>query len=273
MGYLQELNEKQISEALVGAAERQVPVTVTIRQGETWVNLRSRFLAIRGARLIFEPPGGLQGAPPHEFSPAEKIGLSFKYKHHKHVFSTTVIGMDKVALAADVMVPGLALNCPTHMERLQRRAYFRAAVPENQIVRVSFWLGGRDSEPTGTSPDRPVWTAVVTDVSAGGFQTRTTADVAMAIDVGEAVGLRMTFGSSGDKLYADAQFRHADMLPEGDALLGFQFLGLGQTNDGKAALRIISKKVSEYQRLELHARIHGKKMQAAAQGGKSPQPA
>ena len=265
MGNLQKLNEKQISEALIAAADRQVPVTVTIRQGEAWTNLRSRFLAIRGARLLFEPPSGPEGSRPHEFSPAEKIGLSFKHKHHKHVFSTTVIGMDKVVLAENMMVPGLALNCPTHMERLQRRAYFRAAVPENHIVRVSFWLGGRESEPSSTSPDRPVWTAIVSDVSAGGFQARTAADVALAIETGETVGLRMTFGSDGDKLFADAQFRHADVLPDEHALLGFQFLGLAQTNDGKAALRLISKKVSEYQRLELHARIHGKKAEAAAQ--------
>ena len=128
MGYLQELNEKQIGEALVGAAERQIPVTVTIRRGQRWVNLRSRFLAICGQKLLLEPPSGPEGAPPQEFGPAQKVGLSFKYKHHKHIFSTTVIGNDKVVLAENTAAPGLALDRPVRMERLQQALILGAEI-------------------------------------------------------------------------------------------------------------------------------------------------
>ena len=62
-------------------------------------------------------------------------------------------------------------------------------------MRISFWLGGQDSEPVGTTPDRPVWSGRITDISAGGFQTLVTSDVAMAIDLGDTVGLRITFGA------------------------------------------------------------------------------
>ena len=73
------------------------------------------------------------------------------------------------------------------------------------------------------------------------------------LDVGDMVGLRMTFSLSAETLFADAQFRHCAQTDQG-ALMGFQFLGLGQSIEGKNALRIIAGKVSEYQRLELRHR-------------------
>ena len=252
MSILQDLNPTQMSEALVSICEKHIPITVMLRRGETWLNLRSRFLAIDGARLVFEIPHSEDGTPLDDLIPAEKLGASFKHKHHKHLFNTTVLtvqdfhgptGKSKVLL----------VGCPTSMQRIQRRAYFRADVPSNRIVRVSFWFGGCETEPSGTNPEQPVWSGKVEDISAGGFQVRVRRDVAIILDTGDMVGLRMTFGMSAETLFANAQFRHAIPTDKG-ALMGFQFIGLGQSPEGKNALRIVAAKVSEYQRLSLRHR-------------------
>jgi len=249
MGALQELNPMQMSEALVAACEKRIPVTTMLHRGEIWLNMRSRFLAIDGARLIFELPRIDGDKPIEDLDPAEKLGMSFKHKHHKHLFSTTVLTTQDFQ-GPEGKTAAMAVGCPITMQRIQRRAYYRAVVPPNRIVRVSFWFGGRDSEPSGTTAEQPVWSAKVEDISAGGFLAKVRSDVGMVLDVGDMVGLRMTFGLSAESFYADAQFRHAQQVPDG-ALVGFQFIGLGQSPESKNALRLITVKVSEYQRLAL----------------------
>jgi len=224
-----------------------------LRRADSWLNMPSRFLAIDGAKLLFSlPASGGDVAVSNDVTPSEKVGVSFKYKHHKHLFSSTILGVQDYP-GQDGPVKAMALLCPTSMQRIQRRAFFRAAVPQNRIVRVAFWFGGVDTEPTGATPEHPVWSGKVDDISAGGFQALTRDDVGMGLDVGDMVGLRMTFGLSAEAIYADAQFRHSKPCDDG-ALLGFQFVGLSQSAQGKIALRTIASKVSEYQRLDLRHR-------------------
>ena len=67
------------------------------------------------------------------------------------------------------------------------------------------------------------------------------------LEAGDAIGVRLIFGTDGDTVYSDATFRHAEI--QGDqALLGFQFIGLAQTPEGRVALQLLSSKVAEFQK-------------------------
>lgn len=248
MAVLQELGAGQINELIQAAGQRNVPMIVTIRSENTWANLHSRALSIRGSHLLLEMPVPEEGAIPHEFVPAERIGVSFKLKHHKHIFAGTVAGQERVKTADGTEIPALAIVMPTRMQRLQRRAYIRVDVPANRVVRASFWLGGCDSEPAGTSPEHPVWYGRVMNISAGGFQLETDQASSEHLEPGDKVGMRLVFGASGETIYADAQFRHKDEVGL-QRLLGFQFLGLTETPEGRVVLQVISAKVSEFQRI------------------------
>lgn len=248
MAMLQELNTRRIDEVLEEAAQRNVPATITVRLGESWANFHSRMIQISPERLLVQLPMPHENQPPHEFSPAERIGVSFKLKHHKHIFQATVAGVVQMTLDDGSTVPVLSLCLPTRMQRLQRRAYLRVDVPANRIVRASFWLGGRAAEPAGATPEQPVWSGLVTNISAGGFQLVAENGAAQTIEPGFTVGVRLSFGAARDSVYADAQFRHAEPGPGGSDLLGFQFMGLDQTPEGRQSLRVISENVGEFQR-------------------------
>ncbi|MDY6914054.1 MAG: PilZ domain-containing protein [Planctomycetota bacterium] len=244
---LQQLNNCQINEVLAEAARRQVPVTITVAVDASWATLHSRLLAVKTEHLFLAAPPPEAGVEQHEFAPADKVGVSFKLKHHKHIFSATVAGLEQLELADGTVSPVLKVCSPTRMQRLQRRAYIRAAVPANRIVRASFWLGGRKAEPAGTTPERPVWSGRVTDISAGGFQIEANPEAAAAMDVGECVGVRFVFGTSDEAVFADAQFRHIGQ--EGQVTrMGFQLVGLAQSREGQAALQLISARVAEFHR-------------------------
>ena len=95
MPVLQELDNKQIKEVLETACQKTVPSVITIRGDFSWMNLHSRILAQRGDHILMDIPPAENGQPPHEFVPAERMGISFKLKHHKHIFSATVVGQDR----------------------------------------------------------------------------------------------------------------------------------------------------------------------------------
>lgn len=247
---LQELDIRQIREVISEAANRRVPAAMTFRDAGRWIQLQSRIIATDVERILLEIPTDGDGTP-YEFSPADRVGAAFKLKHHKYICMVTVAGPQTLALDDGSGIQVLAICWPNQMQRIQRRAFFRAQVPGSCLVRVSFWLGGREAEPDGTTPERPVFTGRVTNISAGGFELRTADSLPPIIEGGYLVGVRISFGPGGDGLFADARIRH--IVPEDDqSVVGLQFVGLEQTDEGRDAIRLIGTKSSEFQRLGLH---------------------
>lgn len=247
MATLRELRTEQMAEALQGGAERSVPAIVTVGSGENLENLHSRVLGVADGHILIEQPASGELQMPKELTPAEKIGLTFKLKHYKYIFSAIVAGTQQFRLEDGTEMPVVSLCYPRRMQRLQRRAYIRTEVPSNHIVRASFWFGGQHAEPDGTTPDKPVWSGRVHNISAGGFQLTTAAEPADVLETGDLVGVHMTFGAADQTFCADAQLRHIESVDDGLSL-GFQFIGLGHTFEGRAALRLLNAKITEYQR-------------------------
>lgn len=246
MSFVNDLTNDQINEVISLAAEKQVPVTITIRVGERWINYRSRAIGADDAHFILQmliPDGVHESA---EFQLAQQLGLSFKLKHHKHIFAARVAEVNLPGQEAGTTAVSVCL--PTRMQRLQRRAYERVDVPAGRIVRASFWLGGCEAEPAGTTPKTPVWSGQVTNLSAGGFMVRSADRLEETLSIGDIVGVRVSFGTDVETVYADAQFRHMEETCEGYSLLGMQFLGLGQSEERRDALSLIVSKVTEFQR-------------------------
>ncbi len=247
MPTLQDLNPRQINEAVLAAVERHVPVAVTLPSGPSWTTVNGRVLAIRNGHLLLELPPTDTAPATQTFNPADKVGISFKLKHHKHIFTATVICKELFRLEDAREVPVLRLCPPREMQRLQRRAYFRVEVPGNRIVRASFWLGGKSLEPTGGSPTTPVWSGRVANLSAGGCQVQTDRGAAEALEEGDVVGMRLIFGVAEETVYTDGEVRHADVVADKTSV-GFKFLGLEQTQEGAAILQFLARKISEFQK-------------------------
>ena len=246
MPALQELQSSQVLQTITAAAERRIPVTITVRTGNRWLNLHSRLVRLCGEHFWLEYPEAGDQAHAHQFSPAEKLGLSFKLKHHKYLFAVTVAGTEQIDTEDGQAIKVLSVCWPSRMQRLQRRAFYRADVPNGRIVRASFWPGGREAEPPRACSESPVFSGNVTNISAGGFQMRTSAEAADMLDTDFVVGVRLSFGAGREvTAYADAQFRHVE--PDGrKVLIGFQFVGLAQTPEGREALQLITNCVTEF---------------------------
>lgn len=251
MSILQELNRREIAQVILSAAERGLPLSITVRDGEHWANFQSRLVGMENQRLLLATPISDQGGT-RQFAPGESIGLSLKLKHHKYLFLASVAAASTPAVE-ELGVPRLVLGMPTRMQRLQRRSYTRAMVPDGFVARAAFWVGGRLNEPAGASPDRPVWSGRMTDLSAGGFSARTSEESVRLLETGYLMGTRLLFGAGQEAVYADACVRHISLGEEG-TVVGFQFLGLEYSEEGRAALQAISRRVNEFHAAAPHER-------------------
>ncbi|MGC9455570.1 MAG: flagellar brake protein [Phycisphaerae bacterium] len=245
MPTLKDLTIGEISEALRGAAEKDVPVTLTVRESDRWGTHRSRLVSVGDTHLVLQMPVPGEGVPPHEFVPAEKAGLSFKLRHHKYICTVTVVG--QIGDFDNTGEPAMRVCWPTWMQKMQRRAFQRAEVPLGRFARASFWAGSSDAEPVNEGPERPVWTGRIKNISAGGFQMIADPAVTDAVEMGEPVGVRLSFGTARSPIYVDAQVRHVAPADDG-TLVGFQFVGLGQSEQGRRVLQEITSAVTEFQR-------------------------
>ncbi len=245
---MRRLDIQEINQTITDAIKKHIPLNLSIHS-DHWTNLHSRFLDVRQERLIVELPSSQDEGSPCKFVPAERIALSFKFKHYKYLGSTCVGGITQFSLEDGTSIPALSLCFPMHMQKLRRRSFTRVNVPEGRIVRASFWSGGKECEPAGPSSEAPVWSGSVKDLSAGGFKVHICADRMPALEVGQTVGVRIAFGPGEESIYTDAQFRYCSPRDGIERFaIGFQFVGLAHTEEGRTVLCTIARKMDEFSR-------------------------
>jgi len=246
MPIVQRLRKSQIAECLAEAVARQTPVTLTCRQDGRWHTLRTQILSKdeRGLWVAFPQP---RTAPMPQLRVGMEIGLSFKLKHHKHIFNTVVEAMGQFGLPDGQQVQALRTSAPQRMQRVQRRAYQRVQVPRNRSVLATFWHGGLAVVEAGRQPPL-TWEGWLTNISAGGFQVRLVTHGAPELEVGDLVGVRIDLGEDYAPIVCDAQFRQQVVDERGVRLQGFQFVGLNESRRGQNILRRIGRAVIEFQR-------------------------
>ena len=218
------LSPDQARGAIDLCARRAIGLTVTVRRKNRWTTYRSRIVAQFGEFLWIAYPTLDDGASNEDFAVREQLGLTFRAGHQRHVFSVTVVGQEPYTLDDGVEQIALKVTFPEVMHRAERRIMDRVEIPASAAARARFWLGGRVGEPAEATVSAPVWFGRVMDMSTGGVCIRADVEAARYIDVGDLIGVRVTFGGDlSDGILMDATLRHAEK--DGQmVLMGFQFV-------------------------------------------------
>lgn len=245
-----EVPADQICETVEASAIRNTPIAVTCCLDGTWHNYRSRFLGLRGQELWIEYAAPESGQAIPELLPGMKLGLAFKQRHHKFVFTSPILAVADFQLSPDLKVRGLRIEWPRRMQRLQRRSFYRASIPADKPVFCEMWQGGLVGEPKGALREKLVFNGQLVDLSAGGMRLRLVDQRDPAFHVGDAVGVILQSACLREPVRVDAQFRHA-ATDEFGLCLGLQFVGLNETSDGRKAFQAINQLVCDFQRIEL----------------------
>ena len=252
MPILQELSRKQVQESLAEASSRSVPICLTCRTGQDWHSLRTKIIRKAPSSLWLEDP--LPDRSGADLAEGTAVGVSFKLKHHKHIFNTVVEAVGEFGLPDGRKVRAVCVTSPRRMQRVQRRAYHRVDVPRNRSVLAMLWQGGLAARQA--SEAAPAWEGWVTNLSAGGFQVRVSSHGTPDMEVGDLVGVRIDLGHEYREVVANAQFRQEFVDDRGVRFHGFQFVGLNESTEGREVLRRVGGIVCEFQRLQDRRRAY-----------------
>jgi c-di-GMP-binding flagellar brake protein YcgR len=144
----------------------------------------------------------------------------------------------------------LVLRWPSQVHQLQRRAFERSSPPPDTIVAVRFWRARPGHE--RDSSERDVRHGQLEDISAGGMRIK----VARPEDIEDDGLYCCTFVARQGKppFLVDAQLRHREAAEGNRASLGFQFVGLEATAEGRRTLDRLARLVSHFQRAAARSR-------------------
>lgn len=247
MSVQEKVSKDRIRDIVEVAALRNTPIALTCRLHDTWQNFRSQYLGLRGGRLWVEYPQPSKGSVFPEVTAGCRLGVAFKQRHHKYVFSSAVEEVKEFRLSPDVTVRGLSIGLPQEMYQLQRRMFHRVDVPDDRKMFVRFWQGGLMYEPLEHLRQSLEFTGQVVDLSAGGFRVRMLSPQTPPFDPGDPVGAELTVEGMETPIHVDCQFRHADM-DEFGVTLGMQMVGLTETPEGRKSLQRLSRIILDFQR-------------------------
>ena len=247
MGILEEFDEQQMDPILRVGADKRLAVMITVYRDDTWVNHTSRFVALRGGEILLQPPVS-EARDDEGFPPGQNVFMTFKLGVHKYACCVTVLRWGHFPTEDSPRSAVLATCRPTVTHRVQRRNSERHGLPDGHLAPAEFWLGDKDSEPDGLTPERPVWAGRVVDFSIRGLKLLADRNSSEVFEFGDRVGVRFSFGPE-KPVYADAVYRHfsPDPRDEQQILVGLQFLGTGDTPHGRETFERIRMKIEELQ--------------------------
>jgi len=228
------------------SALRNAPLALTCRVQDTWQSFRSRFLGMRSGQVWLEYPAN-EGQPLPELVIGQKVGVAFKQRHHKFVFSSAVRQTADFKLGAKNTIRGVSIAWPASMHQMQRRVFHRVDVPHDQQVFVGFWEGGLAQEPCAELAAKLTYNGQLVDLSIGGFQVRLLGDIDPRFRNGTPIGAALNTGEGQPAIKLDCQFRHAN-ADEFGTTLGMQIVGLNETARGRKAMEHLGEMIRGFQR-------------------------
>ena len=221
-------------------------MTLTLHTDDGWQTYKGKFEAdvslsgmIQATLMI---PGVTHDHPVAR--PGLPVGCTFRLGHKKCMFSTMV-------QTAEIRSNGICLSLrrPNELQQLQRRAYDRTPPPNGSVIAVRFW---RNSTGQSTTEGRDIHYGQLEDISAGGMRIK----VSDATRIEISAIYRCTFAPRADKptFVIDALLRHKEAAGHGRISLGFQFVGLEATPEGRRQLDRLARLANRFKRAHSRTR-------------------
>ncbi|MBN1437002.1 MAG: PilZ domain-containing protein [Sedimentisphaerales bacterium] len=236
------VNGIECRQLLTEMAQKRTFLTVTNREDNIWRVYKSHFLSVRGNQLVLSQPIPDSSECHLEPVAGQEVAISFKKGYNKFLFLTRVVKADQYEMEPGHKVPVINIYAPDHIEKIQRRAYNRADVPKDLDVDVTFWSN------TGAGLAEQ-YHSTLANLSAGGVAVTMSADRMPELHDGEQVTMQFKPLPDQKPIKVEARFRHKTDADDAEKpTLGFQFIGLEVSEEGRRTLRQLSRAVGVYHR-------------------------
>ncbi len=232
---------KESANLLEIALTKRLPLTVTNKDVESnWQVYKTHILSLQGRRMVIAMPNPQANGAPMEPIQGQEIAVTFKKGYNKCLFVTRIISQGRSELEPGNFVASVTLYVPEQIEKIQRRTYERTDVPEGEPVSVTFW---------STSQADHKFHGELLNLSAGGVGVNVTGDQVPRFIDDQQCQVQFVPLPGQEPVIALARFRHVGDPDENDcARLGFQFIALEATEEGRNLIRRIGRVVTIYDR-------------------------
>lgn len=233
------------SSLLREAVRRGTHAVVSHHGPDGWRTLRTKFVGYdeRRRSLVLSPLIPEAGTEPAELVPGELLGVTFRHGHKKCMFSTALQRFADHEIGGDLTRAAAWLNWPDHLQKLQRRVYYRVPPPTGCTIPVSV----RVRPPADQAETSTVEVSgIVEDISAGGMRIRT--ESPDLLSEGACVQVRFAPQHERETFDLQAVCRHTSGAADGEPTVGLQFIGLEASAKGQEMLIRLARVVTEFHR-------------------------
>ena len=88
---------------------KHIPLTITVKQDNSWLVYKANFIAISDNRLILTQPTPDVADSHMEPSANQALAVTFKKGYHKFLFTTKVIKQLQFEIDPGIFIPALAV--------------------------------------------------------------------------------------------------------------------------------------------------------------------
>ena len=200
-----QLKQADSTDLLTGVVERNYPIRLELKQGDTWVGYRSRFLGVAPSDQADAPALWIE-APTAEdergnpLSAGQTFVANFALGQSFYRFTSTVIRLDQFELTGGQSVAGTLVEWPTEIEKVERRRNFRCDIPLSQPVEATLWPGGKNRKPASPKGRDRVFRGRMVNASLGGSLVRLSGPDDPKLAFGSTIGMEFTLEPGGPLL-------------------------------------------------------------------------
>lgn len=242
------MTSQDTAEILDQAVRENALAVLSIQdQNDDWQTFKSRFLERDpNRRFIVLDFQETHGTKPPSLMPGQFVGISFRHRSRKVMFSSVVEAKGRYALADKTSVPAVRYRWPEGLTELQRRAYQRTVLPAGLSIPGKVWSGGvrpGDSDPVG-----PTVRTETLDISCGGACMRLIDNSNIDWPDGQTLGVELQVPDGRPPLILNAYYRGCRPDTNGVQTIAVQFVGLELSQDGRAVLQRLARLVQRFNR-------------------------
>jgi len=237
------------TEILDCAADESALAVVTVHGEHGWQSLKCRFLERDPNRRFFVLDyQSLRGDPLPQLRPGQYVGISFRRKSRKVLFTTVVEATGSFLVKDETSVPAIRYRWPEVMTELQRRAYYRTPVPKGVHLPVSLWLGGQEVRGAAQRSTMEIISGEAMDMSCGGALIRVDQVAPPKWLVDTTLGVELHLPDGRPPILLDAYYRGMRHDGANDLCLAVQFVGMEMMANGQALLTRIMRCIQQFNR-------------------------
>lgn len=238
---------KETQNLLHTALMKKMPLTITKQQGDDWEMYKSHIISIQGNRMVITMPETRDDQSPIQAEKGQEIAFSFKKGYNKCLFTSRIISSGRTEIDPGKYAETLMIYIPEQVEKIQRRVYERTLVPEGDSISVSFWP---------VSDSKLKYSGELTDLSGGGIGVSIKKGDMPKIDSEQHCTVQFVPLPGHESIIATAIYRHISDPEDGSRKIGFQFIGLETSEQGRMILRRIGRVVTIYERRNSISKNH-----------------